>query len=112
MPRVLTVLLITLLLNAAVFGGAALFFRDDKSHSAEEKPSNARIISRKSWRLNFACFLAADCLCSCIAAALTKGVIILVILIPLLWLLCGWLMEKYVIPRINEKVKMDHYKKQ
>lgn len=110
MYRAFIALFITLLLNAAIFGGAAAYFRGGKKEEPEDRPSNSRAIGEKSWRTNVICFLVLDCLCMMIAAACTSGIASMVVLTPVLWVLCGFIELKFISPRINAKIKTDYYK--
>lgn len=111
MHRAMIAFIVTLLLNAAIFGGAAAYFRGGQKDDPEEKPSNSRIIGEKSWRLNVICFLVMDCVLMMIAAALTSGLAPMIVLTPLIWVLCGFLVLRFIAPTVNAKVKSDHYRK-
>ena len=111
MHRAFLAFIVTLLLNAAIFGGATAYFRGGKQDDTDRKPSNSRIIGEKSWRLNVICFLVLDCICMMIAAALTTGIAAMVVLTPLIWVLCGFLVLRFIAPALNAKVKSDHYRK-
>jgi len=109
MFRVFIALLINLLLNGLVFGGAAAYFRGEQQH--EEKQTRSRAFSERNWQVNVACFLVIDCILVMIAAALTKGVLPMIFLIPLLWIACGFLQLRVLAPIIRAKLKDAFYKK-
>ncbi|MBQ8920819.1 MAG: hypothetical protein IJ060_01485 [Oscillospiraceae bacterium] len=109
MFRVFMALLINLLLNGLIFGGTAAYFRSGQPK--EEKQTRSRLFSERNWQVNVACFLVIDCICVMIAAALTKGILPMIFLVPLLWFLCGFLQIRVLAPIIRAKLKDAFYKK-
>ncbi|MBR3269375.1 MAG: hypothetical protein IKI58_11730 [Oscillospiraceae bacterium] len=108
MLRVFLALLCNLLLNGLVFGGAAAYFRSNRLE--EETRSRSRAFNEQNWKVNVICFLAIDCICVMIAAALTKHVLPMIFLIPLLWFLCGFLQLRVLEPIIRSKLKANFYR--
>ena len=102
MLRVFLALLCNLLLNGLVFGAlrhisAATGWK--RKHDPAAAPSTnrtGRSMSSAFWQLT--------------AAALTKHVLPMIFLIPLLWFLCGFLQLRVLEPIIRSKLKANFYR--